>query len=124
MFEIIDDMPDGTVGVAAKGDVTPADCERTLLPLVANHAPSDRKGPMLLLFGRDFQDFTSDALAHSTEFAFKHWREVDRLAVVSDVEWVRKAIWLFAPFMRGNVRVFHDYELEQAKTWIVSQSAG
>jgi hypothetical protein len=124
MFEIIQDMPDGTLGVMAKGNVSPDDCERTLLPLVANRAPSERKAQMLLLFGRDFQDFTTDALANATEFAFKHWREVDRLAVVSDVEWVRKAIWLFAPFMRGNVRVFHDYELEQAKTWIVSQSVG
>ena len=123
MFEIIHDMPDGTLGVMAKGDVTHADCERTLLPLVANHSPSNCKTPMLLLFGRDFQDFTTDALGNGTEFAFKHWREVDRLAVVSDVEWVRKAIWLFAPFMRGNVRVFHDYEIEQAKTWIVSQAS-
>ena len=122
MFEIIDGMPDGTVGLAAKGAVTPAECEQTLLPLVARHSASRRQAPMLLLFGRDFQEFTTDALGNGTEVAFKHWREVGRLAVVSDVAWVRKAVWLFAPFMRGNVRVFHDYEIEQAKTWIASHS--
>jgi hypothetical protein len=122
MFQIIDDMPVGTVGLTAKGAVTPTDCEQMLLPLVASHSASHRHIPMLLLFGRDFEDFTSDALGNGTEFAFKHWRDVGRLAVVSDVTWVRKAVWLFAPFMRGNVRIFHDYEIEQAKTWIASHS--
>ena len=123
MFEIIDGMPDGTVGLTAKGAVTPADCEQTLLPLVASHPVSPKQAPMLLRFGRDFEDFATDALGNGTEFSFKHWRDVSRLAVVSDVAWVRKAVWLFAPFMRGNVRVFHDYEIEQAKTWIASHSA-
>jgi len=118
MFEIIEDMPDGTVGLAAKGAVTPADCEHTLLPLVANHSTSQAHAPMLLLFGSDFEDFVTSALGNGSEFAFKHWRDVGRLAVVSDVPWVRKAVWLFAPFMRGNIRVFHDYEIEQAKTWV------
>jgi hypothetical protein len=77
---------------------------------------------MLLVFGDDFEDFATDKFWNGMEFAFKSWREVGRLAVVSDVAWVRKAVWLFAPFMRGNVRVFHDYEIEQAKTWITSHS--
>jgi hypothetical protein len=54
-FEIIDGMPDGTVGLMAKGAVTPTDCEQTLLPLVANHSLSHRHSPMLLLFGRNFE---------------------------------------------------------------------
>ena len=74
----------------------------------------DKAGADVAAVWRDFQDFTDDALGNGTEFAFKHWRE---LGVVSDVAWVRKAVWRF---MRGNVRVFHDYEMEQAKTWIAS----
>jgi hypothetical protein len=103
--------------------VTPADCEHTLLPLVASRSISLRHAPMLLVFGDDFEDFKTNELWNGMEFAFKNWREVGRLAVVSDVAWVRKAVWLFAPFMRGNVRVFHDYEVEQAKTWITSHSS-
>jgi hypothetical protein len=123
MLERIDNMPEGTVGLAARGAVTAADCERTLLPLVAGRPGPDERTGMLLLFGPEFDDFMADALGNA-QFAFNRWRDFGRLAIVSDVPWLRKTVRLLAPFMRGDVRLFHDYEVEQAKTWIATMPGG
>lgn len=123
MLERITNMPDGTIGLAAKGAVTTADCERTLLPLVAGWPASDQHTAMLLQFGPEFEDFKPDLWGGDAWFAFNHRRDFGRLAVVSDVAWLRKAVRLLAPFMGGEVRLFHDYQMEQAKTWIASPSS-
>jgi hypothetical protein len=102
--------------------VTAADCERTLLPLVAGGPGSDGHTGMLLQFGTEFDDFRADPVGWDARFAFNRWRNFGRLAIVSDILWLRKAVRLLAPFMRGEVRLFHDYEFEQAKTWIASTS--
>lgn len=124
MLEVINDMPEGTIGLAAKGAVTAADCERTLLPLVAGPPAADQHTGLLLLFGQEFDESRAEPLAGDAQFAFHRWCDFARLAVVSDVTWLRKAVRLLAPFMRGEVRIFHDYEVEQAKTWLASRPGG
>ena len=48
----------------------------------------------------------------------KHLTRFSRVAVVSDVPWIRHAVRLFAPMMPAEVDVFADGELEAAKAWI------
>lgn len=40
------------------------------------------------------------------------------MAVVSDVEWIRAGIEIFGLAIPGEVRLFHDRELGEAKRWI------
>ena len=124
MLELIDNMPEGTIGLAAKGVVSAADCERTLLPLVADLPTSDEHAGLLLVFGTEFDGFRAEPLHWDAHFAYHRWCDFGRLAVVSDVPWLRKAVRLLAPFMCGEVRIFHDYEIEQAKTWLGSKPGG
>jgi hypothetical protein len=60
------------------------------------------------------------ALLPLAHFPFDRWCDFGRLAVASDALWLPKAANLPAPFMRDEVRLFHDYEIEQAETWIAS----
>jgi hypothetical protein len=121
MLERINDMPEGTIGLSARGTVTAADCEEMLLPMVAGGPSSSGRTGVLLLFGPEFDDFEADPVDGYAQFAFHRWRDFGQLALASDVDWLRKAVTLLAPFMRGEVRLFHDYEVEQAKTWIASR---
>lgn len=45
------------------------------------------------------------------------WR---RFALVTDVEWVAKAMRAFAWLAPGEVKVYESTELEAAKTWVAS----
>jgi hypothetical protein len=52
-----------------------------------------------------------------TKLGLKHLAGWERMAVVSDVEWLRVAVKISALAMPGHVRVFHDRELAEAKRW-------
>jgi hypothetical protein len=49
-----------------------------------------------------------------------HLTQFSRIAVVSDLEWIRHAMRVFAPLIPGEVHVFADAELDKAKTWITA----
>ena len=51
-------------------------------------------------------------------FGMKHWREFNRIAVVTDHAWIRSAVSMFAPLLPATVRLFGDSELPVAKEWI------
>ena len=42
----------------------------------------------------------------------------ERIALVTDVEWIRVAVKAFGFAMPGEVRVFADVELGAAKAWL------
>lgn len=50
----------------------------------------------------------------------KHWRQSERVAVVTDHAWLRSAVTMFAPFFPATVRLFAVSELPAAKDWIVA----
>jgi hypothetical protein len=48
----------------------------------------------------------------------KHLQGWERMAIVSDIEWIRAAIKIFGLVIPGHVRVFHNNELAEATRWI------
>ncbi len=53
-----------------------------------------------------------------TKLGLKHLAGWERMAVVSDVEWLRAAVKIFRLAIPGHIRVFHDHELAEATRWI------
>jgi hypothetical protein len=48
-----------------------------------------------------------------------HLGDFSKIAVVSDIEWVRQSVKLFAPFMPAPVQIFHNSDIENANLWII-----
>jgi len=53
-----------------------------------------------------------------TKLGMKHLAGWEKLAIVSDVEWVRAAIKVFGLAMPAQVRAFHNDEMAAAKQWV------
>ncbi len=51
-------------------------------------------------------------------FGLMHLGDFLKIAVVSDIEWVRQSVKLFAPLVRAPVQVFHNSGIEDANRWI------
>ena len=51
-------------------------------------------------------------------FGLMHLGDFLKIEVVSDIEWVRQSVKLFAPLMPAPVQVFHNADIEDAKHWI------
>ena len=77
-----------------------------------------KKIRFLYHLGEDFKGFELAAVWDDTKLGLKHFTGWEKMAVVSDVEWVRAAIKIFGLGIPGEVRVFHNGELAEAIRWI------
>ena len=118
MLARIDGLPDGVIGLRVVGRLTADDYKTELEPAVNAVVAAGRKVRLLLELGRSYEGIDPGAMAADLGFGSEHFRAFERLAVVTDIDWIRGGAGLFGPLMPGEVRVFAVGELEAAKTWI------
>jgi hypothetical protein len=118
MIEKIPDLPDTVLGFTAKGTVTAHDYEAVIMPEV--DAQRARQGKVRLLYhlGKEFSGFDAGAMWDDAKVGLRHPTGWEKVAVVSDVEWLRTAVKALGFAMPGDFRVFPDGELAEAKRWI------
>ena len=120
-FELIErivGLPDTVLGFSAKGIVTADDYESVIIPAVEALFSRQRKVRFLYHLGKDFSGFEAAAVWDDTKLGLKHLAGWEKMAIVSDLEWIRAAIRIFALAIPGHVRVFHNSELSEAIRWI------
>lgn len=118
MIEPIRDLPSDVLGFSAKGTVTKVDYETIIIPAVEAKFSKYTKVKFLYYIGADFTKFESGALWDDAKIGFKHLTSWDRIAVVTDVDWIRTAVRIFAFLLHGPVRVFQSAEIAEARSWI------
>ena len=118
MVERIPDLPPNVLGFTASGTVTASDYESVIIPAVEAMFDRQPKARFLYHLGDDFSGFEAAAAWDDTKLGLKHLAGWERLALVSDVEWIRAALKVFGLAMPGHVRVFHNRELAEAKRWV------
>jgi hypothetical protein len=129
MIETIPDLPPHTVGFRASGTITRADYHDLILGPV--HAGLDAvDGGKLNLIGAtddDVHGIDLGALWEDTKAAgtigLKHRSDWGRIAMVSDKEWLRKALAGFGWLTPGELRAFDADQLDAARAWI-AETAG
>jgi hypothetical protein len=120
MLEPIEGLPSGVIALRARGHVTGADYASVLGPAVEQATAAGERARLLLVLGQGFEGYDPGAMLADAEVGARHWRSFERIAVVSDTDWVRHAIHLFGPLIPAEVRVFHEAEEATAMAWITS----
>ena len=64
------------------------------------------------------------ALWDDLKFDYKHFSDVQRVAVVGEGAWDRILSALSRPFTAGEVKFFNENELQGARQWVGAASAG
>jgi hypothetical protein len=118
MVENIPDLPENVLGFTARGTVTANDYEAVIIPAV--EAMFARQGKVRFLYhlGEDFSGIEAAAAWDDAKLGLKHLTGWEKMAVVSDVAWIRWSVRIFGLAMPGHVRVFANSELAEAKRWI------
>jgi hypothetical protein len=65
--------------------------------------------------------YEGDALKQEMKFAVRHPTAYERIAVVSDEEWLRPALRLLSVLVPGQLRGFRVAELQSAKSWVAAR---
>ena len=122
MLQRMIEMPAGTIGFEAIGEVEDDDWEQSVEPLLRSEIAAGRKVRLLYLLGPESRDVEGDALKADTGFRARHATHFERVAVVSDEDWIRPALRALSFLLPGKAKGFHVHELPEAKTWL-SQNA-
>lgn len=118
MIETIDDLPAGAVGFSAKGVVTEADYEDVIMPKVAAVIAMGEGLRLLYHFGPEFERFEQGALWQDAILDYRHALEWERLAVVSDLEWIGFAVQAMHWLLPGKVQLYANAGLADARAWL------
>ena len=121
MIEIMENMPDDVVAVKATGKVTGEDYDKVLVPAVEDKLKRHRKIRFLYQIGPDFDGFTAEAMWDDAKVGIRHLTAFERVAVVSDVDWIIKAVKAFSFVIPSLVRTFGPGGLEEAKAWVTAE---
>lgn len=120
MVERIEEMPAGTIGFRVVEKLTGDDYRERIEPVLGEAAEA---GEIRLLFeidggfGMDAGAVIEDAKT-GLKLGLGHMKAWKRTAVVTDVDWIRKAIKAFGFMSPGEVKVFEPAELGAAKVWV------
>ena len=112
------DMPAATIGFEASGEVEDDDWEQTVEPVLRREIAEGRKVRLLYLLGAEAREVERDAMAADTGFRARHATSFERVAVVSDEDWIRPAVRALSFLLPGKARGFRVHELEAAKSWL------
>ena len=124
MLRAITDMPAGTIGFEAIGEVEDDDWEHAVEPILRREIAEGRKVRLLYLLGPESRDVEGDAMTKDTGFRARHASSFERMAVVSDEDWTRPALRALSMLLPGKAKAFRVRELGAAKAWLTEGLAG
>ena len=118
MLRAMPDMPGGTIGFEAVGEVEDDDWEETVEPVLRQEIAEGRNVRLLYLIGAGAREVEGDAMSADAGFRVRHATSYERVAVVSDEDWMRPALRALSFLLPGKARGFHVRDLAQAKAWL------
>jgi hypothetical protein len=118
MLRRITDMPTGTIGFEAVGEVEDDDWQEAVEPVLRREMAEGRQIRLLYLLGAEADDVDGDAIKAEAGFRARHAASFDRIAVVTDEDWMRPAVRALSFLLPGEARTFRVVELAAAKTWL------
>jgi SpoIIAA-like len=120
MLRRMTDMPAGTIGFEAIGEVEDDDWEQAVEPVLRREIAEGRTVRLLYLLGPQARDVEGDAIGADTGFRARHATSFARVAVVSDEDWMRPALRALSFLLPGKAKGFRVHELPAAKAWLAN----
>ena len=119
MIEIIEGLPENVVGILAKGEVTRKDYLEVVIPAIEKSLKRNASCGFTMNWVRIHRNRLRRRVGRlqTRNRASSSW---ERVAVVTDVAWIRHAVNAFRFLMPGEVRVFATGQTSEARKWIVA----
>jgi hypothetical protein len=115
------DLPHGVIGFRASGKITRDEYQEMMRPIYAALERGEKLNIYLEL-ADDFDGLDLAALWEDMKAAvsvgLEHRSSWQKMALVTNKDWVRHAAAVFGPLAPGELRVFDLNEADEARAWI------
>jgi hypothetical protein len=102
--------------VRATGKLAKADYEH-FVPLVESLVAKHKRIRVLFEM-HDFHGWEAGALWEDIKFDIKHFRDIERLALIGESKWEKGMAAFCKPFTTAKVRYFDTKDAAAARAWI------
>jgi hypothetical protein len=72
----------------------------------------------VLVVFEDFDGWDAGALWEDIKWDARHFRDVERVALVGEKKWQKWMASICKPFTTGDVRYFEHWQVEDARDWL------
>jgi hypothetical protein len=120
MIEHLKSFPGNVLAFVCHGQVTKQDYATVLIPAVEKALKEHDKVRLYYETAPDFSGIDPSAVWEDTKVGVSHLLRWERVAVVTDVEWIKQTMKFFSFMLPGELRVFPTREAAAARTWIAA----
>jgi hypothetical protein len=120
MIELWRELPDNVLGLTAHGEVSAKDYEETLIPAVEDLLSRHDKIRVIYHLGEDFTGFSAGAVWDDAKLGMSHFAAWERVALVTDLEWLATTAMAIGFLMPTEIKVFPCEHLSAARDWVTS----
>ncbi len=121
VVERVSDLPAGVLGFRASGKISRDEYVGMMEPIYATLERAEKLSIYFELAG-DFDGLALGALWEDMKAAgsvgLKHRSAWQRMALVTDKDWIRHAAAAFGPLAPGELRLFDPDDTAQARAWV------
>jgi hypothetical protein len=114
----LSDLPPGVVGFEVGGTLSAEDYRDVVLPVLQRAYASDEFRFVIVI--PEIRGLTGGALWQDLKVGVEHLHAWKRIALVTDIDWVRHATTLFGWLTPGEVEVFPLAQRGEAIAWAAS----
>jgi hypothetical protein len=116
MIEQLENLPEDILGFRAAGEITASDYTDVLKPAIDAVLRRGEDVRIVLVFD-DWSGMTGAAVWEDLKMGIERFTKWKRIALVTDIEWMRHATSLFGWMTPGDVKSFALPDLDAAITW-------
>ena len=114
MLELIDGLPGNVVGIAVSGRLTLQDCQDVLVPAMQKSLKRHEKIRLYYELNSRFPGAAWDEL----DLGLEHASRCERVAIVTDIGWVRLTVKALRFLIPSEIRVFATEQADEGRAWI------
>jgi hypothetical protein len=114
MLELIEGLPGNIVGIAVSGRLTMQDCRDILVPAMQRSLKRHEKIRLYYELNSRFPGAAWDEL----DLGLEHASRCERVAIVTDIGWVRLTVKALRFLIPSEIRVFATVQAAEGRDWI------
>jgi len=122
MIELLEGFPADAVAVRCSSFVNKADYDEVLVPAVERALKAHEKLRLYYEVVPDFSGISAGAMWEDFWIGMRHLNRWKRVAVVTDVSWIKRMVHLFGFLLPKATKVFAVAKSGEARAWLGQDS--
>ncbi len=115
---VLDGFPNDVLALEISGRLRAVDYDAVIEPLIDAKMQRHDRIKILIVVNEDFEGATMAAAWEDLKLDMKGFTRYRKMAIVTDLLWLRNSTRLFSPFMPGQVQTYSLAKRALAEEWI------